>query len=160
MAKKFMTAEIFDRICDEIEAGHSVNQICRSSWAPARSAFYRYVDAGGPEVQDKYRDAMMRREEVIFDQILEIADNPQRGEKRKILVRDDQDTDEGQVIEVTEGDMVEHRKLQLHARMWVLGRLNPKKYGDRQQVDHSGELSLKSVPERMARAKARLADGE
>jgi hypothetical protein len=34
-------------------------------------------------------------------------------------------------IEVTEIDMVERAKLQIHARQWSLARMNRKKYGDK-----------------------------
>lgn len=37
-------------------------------------------------------------------------------------------------VEITEGDMIEHRKLQVDTRKWLLARLAAKTYGDRLAV--------------------------
>mgnify|MGYP001290710800 FL=1 len=41
--------------------------------------------------------------------------------------------------------MIEHRRLQIESRKWLLARLMPKKYGDKQQVEHSGSIGLEGL---------------
>lgn len=76
------------------------------------------------------------REDTIFAEILEIADTPLMGIKTTIKASG---------VETTEGDMVEHRRLQIDARKWVLARMAPKKYGDKIQADlkHEGDIEVR-----------------
>jgi Bacteriophage Sf6, terminase small subunit-like len=39
---------------------------------------------------------------------------------------------------MTEADMIEHRKLQIDSRKWLIGKMAPKKNGDKQQIEHAG----------------------
>lgn len=155
--RRMMTADVLEFVCQKIEEGQSVREIFACNDLPARSAFYRFVDAD-KQAQDRYARAMELRQLLLFDQIIDIADTPQLGEKRKVLVSGSQSTDEGQLVEVTEGDMIEHRKLQIEARKWALGKMNPEKYGNRTDLKVDGSLTLDSVAERLARAKERLKD--
>jgi hypothetical protein len=34
--------------------------------------------------------------------------------------------------------MIEHRRLQIDARKWLIGKMAPKKQGDQQQLEYSG----------------------
>jgi hypothetical protein len=34
--------------------------------------------------------------------------------------------------------MIEHRRLQIDARKWLIGKMAPKKYGDKQTHEHAG----------------------
>ena len=40
-------------------------------------------------------------------------------------------------------------KLQIDTRKWVLSRMNPKKYGDKQQMEHSGDVAVNMISELM-----------
>jgi len=46
--------------------------------------------------------------------------------------------------EIVEGDMIEHRRLQVDARKWMLAKMLPKKYGDRTTLagDPGAPLSI------------------
>lgn len=139
-----VTPEVFESILDQIREGLSMVAICRGYGMPARSTFYRFLE-GDTEAQDRYARACEARQELLFEEILTIADTPQRGEKRKIMVTDEQEADEGQVVEVTESDMTEHRKLQIEARKWVLGKMNPKKYGNNVDLNLQGAAPVSKV---------------
>jgi hypothetical protein len=67
--------------------------------------------------------------DVLFDEILKIADTPDIGVKT---------VTKASGVETIEGDMIEHRRLQIDARKWIAARLAPKKYGDKQAIEHSG----------------------
>ena len=70
------------------------------------------------------------RADVLFEEIVTIADTPVEGTKIK-------ETPKGTVIET--GDMTDHRRLQIDARKWVVAKMQPKKYGDRLDVTSDGE---------------------
>lgn len=59
---------------------------------------------------------------------MQIADTTQEGVKTRT-------TKDG--LEVTTGDMIEHRKLQVDTRKWALARMFPKKYGDATMLKHA-----------------------
>jgi hypothetical protein len=68
--------------------------------------------------------------DFLADEIVAIADTPMVGVKK--ITKPDGG------IEVTEGDMIDHRRLQVHARQWHLAKIAPKKYGDRTAHEVSG----------------------
>jgi hypothetical protein len=39
--------------------------------------------------------------------------------------------------------MIERARLKVDARKWVAAKLKPKKYGDKLQTEHSGEITTK-----------------
>ena len=41
--------------------------------------------------------------------------------------------------------MLGHRKLQVEARLKVLSKMNPKRWGDRVDHNHAGKLTLESL---------------
>jgi hypothetical protein len=57
-----------------------------------------------------------------------------------------------QIVEISDGNSdlagaqdVQRARLMVDTRKWVLSKLIPKKYGDRQQIDHTGEVTLKEL---------------
>jgi len=60
-----------------------------------------------------------------FDEILEIANTIE------ICTTT---TQKACVKEITESDMVQHRRLKIDVRKWILSKLMPKKYGDTSQM--------------------------
>jgi hypothetical protein len=67
--------------------------------------------------------------------------------------------DEGKpayMVERKTADMIEHRKLRIETRLKLLAKWNPKKWGDKTQVDMNvtGELKL---AERISAARKRIA---
>lgn len=118
--------EIVDFVCNEIAEGKSLRSVlsCNDNM-PARNTFLEWIDKDH-EKANQYARAMELRQEVIFEEILEISDTPQEGVTKK-------ETDKG--VEIITSDMTQHRKLQVDARKWVLGKMNPKKYGERLNQD-------------------------
>lgn len=46
-------------------------------------------------------------------------------------------------VEVKRADMIEHRKLRIETRLKLLAKWNPKKYGDKLDLNHGGEVAVK-----------------
>lgn len=125
------TQEIADTICERIADGESLRSICNGEDMPNKATVFRWL-AGNDTFRDQYARARETQADALFDEILAIADTPQIGEKRKVK--------EDGGVEVSTGDMIEHRRLQVDARKWMAGKLRPKKYGDKLDVEHSGQL--------------------
>lgn len=129
MAKGKFTIELFDSICDEIsQSSRGLVSICKDKGLNANS-FYEWISKD-KELGDKYAHARQLQAEYLADEIIEIADTPKTGFKV---------TQKASGTEVTEGDMIEHRRLQVDARKWKASKLYPKKYGDRVDVTSGGE---------------------
>lgn len=114
--------------------GESLNSICATPKMPTSASVYRWL-AAFPEFREKYAHAREIQADTLADQILDISNTPVIGIKKKT-------SKDG--IEITEGDMIEHRRLQVDARKWMAGKLAPKKYGDKLEADlkHSGAITV------------------
>lgn len=119
-----------DDICEHIAHGKSLVSWCKESgvgystvmgWLSADKAF-----------SDKYARAREAQADYLAEEIVNIADTPQIGVKTKT-------NDKGEV-ETTEGDMIEHRRLQVDARKWYASKLAPKKYGEKLAVGGADDL--------------------
>lgn len=119
--------KIVNDVCARVAAGEAVRNVLKESEFPDAVTFYKWLDAD-PEKVKQYARATEERSEGIFEEMLNIADTPVDGVTTKT-------TEKG--VEVTTGDMIQHRRLQVETRKWMLGKMNPRKYGDKQQIEHS-----------------------
>lgn len=111
-----------DTTISRILLGESLVAACKRDDTLSRSYFFELLEKD-KSLADRYAHACKERQEILFEQIQEIADTPIDG----IVVTTD---DKGRTTE-TKGDMIAHRRLQIDARKWMLGKMNPKKYGDK-----------------------------
>ncbi|OWV87354.1 hypothetical protein ATY75_03320 [Rhizobium sp. N122] len=126
--------EIADTICEQLAEGKSLRRICEPESMPSKSAVFRWL-AAHDSFRDQYARAREAQADALFDETLDIADTPVSGEKTKV----DKD---GNVLELTKADMIEHRRLQIETRKWVAAKLRPKVYGDKLDVDLTGALDF------------------
>ena len=117
----------FNAILEDIESGMSLRASLRIGDKTSSRTFYKWLDADESKVK-QYTRATTERAEVIFEEILQIADTPQEGTTT---------TESEKGVFITTGDMIQHRRLQVDSRKWMLGKMNPKKYSDKIQVDQS-----------------------
>lgn len=126
-------AEVIERILSLVDDGKSLRQACKEIDFP-RKTFEGWLEAD-EELSAQYARARENRAEKIFEEILFIADNPQIGTTETIKEWG---------VEVKTGDMTEHRRIQIDARKWMLGKMSPKKYGDKIDLEHSGSVKTSS----------------
>lgn len=117
-----------ERICQLLMQGISLRSICERDDMPRRASVMRWL-AKHDEFAARYAAAREVGMDMLADEILQIADTPRMGTK-KVTKPDG--------IEITEGDMIDHRKLQVDARKWYLSKLAPKKYGEKIQQEITG----------------------
>lgn len=127
------TQELADQICERLANGESLKSICAADGMPNRATVFRWLGAHA-DFRDTYARAREAQADALFDEIINIADTPMQGEKTK--------TDKDGNVEVTTGDMIEHRKLQVEARKWMAGKLRPKVYGDKLDIDLNNKVNF------------------
>jgi hypothetical protein len=125
-----------EAILRDIANGMSLSDVCKQEGYPHRSTVYDDLaaDAG---FADKYARACELRAEVVFDEIFDIADNATNDwmEKRG-------EDDAGWIAN---GENIQRSRLRIDARKWALSKMAPKKYGDKLDLNHSGEVRVASV---------------
>ena len=124
------TQELADEICEQLTSGLSLRKICQADDMPSVSMVMRWLDSD-EQFREQYARAREAQADVIFDEMLEIADECRIGKKTKKT---------GNVLEVSTGDMVERSRLMIDARKWVLARMSPKKYGEKVTQEHTGSI--------------------
>lgn len=111
--------ECFDWIISEIVSGKSLRSALDTNGMPSSQTFYIWLEED-EEKSKQYARACESRELLLLDEILLIADK--QGE-------DVIETDNGPI---TNHNIIQRNNLQIEARKWVLGKLNPSKYGNKE----------------------------
>lgn len=126
------TPALFTIICDRIAAGESLRSVCRDAEMPNKSTVMRWLREK-PELRDQYAIARDDLIEHWAEDIIEIADD---GTLDTIPGTDKY----GNEVMVANHANVQRDRVRIEARKWLMSRLSPKKYGDRVDVEHSGEV--------------------
>ena len=115
MAKDYN--KLFDEVIDDISnKGVSLITAIKGKMSPTK--FYELLkDKDRDETYTRAREA---RADIIADEIIQIADNC-KGEDNVAVQRD---------------------RLKVDTRKWLLSKLMPKRYGDRIEVEQTGEIHL------------------
>lgn len=117
-----MTEELFDEVCERMVDGESVRTICKDEHMPSISTFMKILNQD-PERSAQYARALQLRADAMFEEILDISDD---GTNDYMLRNADDPTSV-----VLNGEHVQRSKLRVDSRKWALGRMNPKKYGEK-----------------------------
>lgn len=122
------TQEKADMICAEVMIGKGMREICAAEGMPDDSTVYRWL-AENKAFCEQYARAKEVAMEKMAEELLEIADD---GTNDWMERRSDDDKS-GWVLN---GEHVQRSRLRADTRKWLMSKLAPKKYGDKQQVDH------------------------
>lgn len=123
------TQKVADEICARLMDGQSLRGICADEDMPGQRTVYQWLMANEAFAQ-QYARAREVQADTLVDEILGIADTPVIGQKT---------VSKATGVEISEGDMIEHRRLQVDARKWLAGKLAPKKYSEKLLNVHTGE---------------------
>ena len=102
------TEEMGNLICDKLTEGVSLRKLCMQKEFPTASTVYVWLDRF-PDFAERYARAREAATEDMLEEILQIADDD------KIDPND--------------------KRVRIDTRKWAMGKLKPKKYGDKQTVD-------------------------
>jgi len=125
-------SEIIKKVLSVIETGLSLRKAILELNIVSRDTFNEWLKED-KEISDQYARACEHRADTIFEEILDIADETSR---------DTIYTDKG---EIPNGEWMARSRLRVDARKWMLGKMNPKKYGDKVQNEHSGEITTNII---------------
>lgn len=119
-------AEKFKEVCNRITEGESVTSILRpGNQIVSKHVFFEWLSAD-EEKANQYTRACEARADLVFEQIIHISD----------ATGDDVIKDE-QGNEVINHNVIQRDRLRVDARKWMLSKMNPKKYGEKIQQDHT-----------------------
>lgn len=125
------TEEIGVKICTRLASGEPLVKICSDEDMPHVATVYRWLSANY-EFQRLYEQARLDQADTLASEILEIADEPP-----EVLLESAKDETD-KVIARVDSAAVHHQRLRVEARKWVASKLKPKKYGEHQQIEHTG----------------------
>jgi hypothetical protein len=108
--------QLAERICDLLMDGESLVKICEREDMPHRSTVMRWM-ASDPEFATQCARARTMQADLMDDLIL--------------------DTAKASTAETAAADRVK-----ISAYQWRASKLEPKKYGDKLDLNHSGEVAL------------------
>jgi hypothetical protein len=110
---------IRQKLLKAISEGKSLRKACEGKGMPVTSTVMKWL-AEDAEFSEQYARACDERALFHFEECLEIAD-------------------------ATNADDVAKAKLRIDTRKWMVGKMAPKKYGDRQTVEHEGGVTVTKI---------------
>src|SRR5271156_6972564 len=125
------TTELGDEICNRIADGESLRAICEDADMPDKATVFRWLSA---EQHKDFRNQYIRAREAqadsLVDDILLIADDARNDWMKR--------NGENATGYQENGEAWRRSALRIDARKWLAGKMAPKKYGDKQQLEHHG----------------------
>jgi hypothetical protein len=150
MATKY-TKELADKICAKLAEGMSLRKICEDEAMPPATTVRQWVVDDREGFAAQYARARDLGLDSLAEEIIAISDTPVTGQKT---------VSKATGIEITEGDMIEHRRLQVDARKWYLSKVAPKKYGDKLAIGGADDLPpLKTMTDEQIEARIKALAG-
>lgn len=130
--------EIADNICARLAMGETLRSICRRHGFPDESTVRLWAreDRGG--FYPQYARARDIGLDVMADDLLDIADDG----NNDYVVRTNED---GSEYENVDHEHIARSRLRVDARKWYLCKLAPKRYGDKQQMEHTGSVKIERI---------------
>ncbi|MDE2101868.1 MAG: hypothetical protein KGL39_31775, partial [Patescibacteria group bacterium] len=129
------TRKLEDEICRRLMEGESLVAICKSAGMPDYSTVAGWLlsegetGTGDDSFVNRYRRAREAQADLYAEKSLEVA---ARREKAVIPGKNGRD------YEAVDTGAVQANRLEWDALRWYASKLAPKKYSDKQQVEHSG----------------------
>ena len=130
------TPAIVAEILDRLTTGESLRQICLDAHMPARKTVSLWIANNREQFGDHYARAKADGCNAIGEEIFAIADDaqndymegvdPRTGEKRIML----------------DQEHIQRSKLRIDARKWYLSHIAPKIYGEKQTIEHTGDVKI------------------
>lgn len=131
------TQETADVICERIANGESLRSICDDEGMPSKSTVCKWLNQE-PDFSDQYRRAREAQADALFDDILTIADDGRNDWMEKV------NADGENIGWQVNGEAMRRSQLRIDARKWMAGKLKPKKYGEKLDLNVSGSLETVS----------------
>ena len=127
------TKELGILICKRISGGESVRAICKDKDMPSQDAIYGWLlDERKKEFAENYERARNSQAEILFDELLEIADDGTNDYTEK-------EFNNGNIVEIANSEHIQRSRLRVDTRKWYLSKVLPKKFGDKLDMTTNGK---------------------
>lgn len=130
------TQELADRICGQLAEGISLRTVCKGEGMPVASTVFLWLRTH-EGFSEQYARAKEESADALVEEMMDIADD---GSNDWMEIHDKENVGYRQ-----NGEAINRSRLRVDTRKWVASKLKAKKYGDKQQVEHSGSLTLESL---------------
>jgi hypothetical protein len=131
MAKKDYDKLFNDIILDIIDNNKAVRDAIKDRMSITK--FYALLE-GSDKKTEQYMRATKIRSDSMGSEILEIADN----QENDVITND-----EG--IEIINHNVINRSRLRVDTRKWLMSKMQPKKYGDKVELDHKGGIAITGI---------------
>ena len=111
------TPELLASICEQLAGGKSLRKICAEEGMPSEKTVFTWMQEDAAFAQ-QYTRARERQADGFFDEIVDIADTEEDPQKARVRI---------------------------DARKWVAGKMRPKVYGEKLDLEHSGSLAVETI---------------
>lgn len=124
--------QVAESICERIAEGEPLRQICRDTGIPWRTVYHWLAD--NPDFSARFARARDIGHDAIAEECLEIADDG---------TFDAIEGEDGSMR--TNSEVIQRSKLRVETRLKLLAKWSPKKYGDKLDLNHSGDIGFKTM---------------
>lgn len=140
------TPELAEEICQRLVCGkddrpESLRSICRDERMPHMSTLMKWL-IKIPEFNEQYVRAREAQQELIQEEIVEISDDCT--DDVAFLVTEDSDGDSAKPF--IKHSAIARARLRIDTRKWLMGKMAPKKYGDKLHQEITGKDGAPLVP--------------
>lgn len=125
------TEELADKICELIASSNNGVHVISQELKIAPSSVFLWLSTH-KYFSDKYTRAREVQAELLADEIIQIADD---GTNDYMTI-----TKGDHEYNVEDKEVTNRSKLRVDARKWKASKLAPKKYGDKLELEHKGEI--------------------
>lgn len=139
------TPEVLETICEGLSKGIPLTVICEADEMPAPRTVMDW-QASMPDVSAAIARARDAGEVALLEQCLKIADD---GECDWVLSKKSP---------LVDTDHIQRSKLRIETRLKLLAKFNPKRWGDKLEVDNKGEMTLNVAVKRFTPDKPESTD--
>lgn len=158
------TPDVVAAILEGLSNGQTLTSLCGCEGMPSPSTFRSWA-RDDEQLSADFARAREAGFDAIAEEALNIADTPMEGvsEKYEEVSIDNPDEPGGpkvkefQLTERKVEDMLGHRKLQIETRLKLLAKWDPRRYGEKVEVN--GTMTLEQLVAGAGRAAAKKAEG-
>lgn len=123
------TQDIADEFCSRIAQGRSVRSVCAADDMPCMKTIFSWL-ARREDFAQQYARAKEASADALADEMLDIADD---GTNDWMEIHDKDGACVGYKLN---GEATARSRLRVETRKWLAGKLKPKKYGEKVDVNH------------------------
>lgn len=127
------TPELGEKLCELFVTGRTFREIEKMDGMPSKDAICSWL-AKHDEFRQQYARAREAQALIGEDETIEIADDSSDDYVERVI--------NGRKQKVYNKQHVDRSKLRVDTRKWLMSKRFPKRYGDKVDLHHSGEVSI------------------